>query len=422
MLMVSMTRVLSELLGAGEPMFAIAMKQLERSSGNQSIDVKLTSDIIAKSHIGLRALGLDPRDTTGRELYGALQGLVALHDTFLARRLGADDPTDTRDMMQRIRVAAENVHMPRSAWVFKHSVAKRLLKATPPHKVMKALHYRSLDSMIKREPIDELFVAMRLIESEAWQKAFVAKYKNLTPLDFEVRDIEVIIMDETRWATLVETYVRSRHHNLTHLKELGVVALLPLPIKHLRGITISLFPRVLHYINEIRLYSAFFKLQQVRPQFGAVVAETINDDPGEHVTVAGNPLHWRIVHQHFAKNVTTLPEVFEPHVRMEDLEWRKAEAVLFELEPALQFWHNMDYVGALRDGQPVSFNLMDMAANYVNQLSYENRSVSAMRRSLWSEISLRYIAQPMLERQVIDQLDLSQESADLFKLSFGSRI
>src|SRR5512141_2571674 len=92
MLMVSMTRVLSELLGAGEPMFSIAMQQLERSSGGYGVDVKLTADIIAKGHAGMRALGLDPRDTTGPELYGALQGMIALHDTFLVKRLGGDDP------------------------------------------------------------------------------------------------------------------------------------------------------------------------------------------------------------------------------------------------------------------------------------------------------------------------------------------
>lgn len=422
MLKVIMTRVLSELLGAGEPMFTIAMRQLERASGNQSIDVKLTADIIARSHAGMRALGLDPRDTTGRELYSALMSLIALHDTFLAQRLGAEDPTDTADIIHRIRIAAENVHMPHKAWVMKHSVAKRLLKATPPRKVMKALHYRSIDSMVKRESIDELFIAIRLVESEKWQQAFVAKYHMLQPLDFEVRNIDIITLDATKWAPIVEPYVQTHRHNLTHLKELGVIALLPLPVKHLSGITISLFPRVLHYINEIRLYSAFFKLQQVRPGFGDIIAETINNDPGEHVNVAGSPLHWRIVHRHFAKRDEVLPEVFEPHIRMEDLEWRRAEAILFELEPALQFWHEMDFVGVARDGEAVSFNIMDMAANYVNRLDYRNRSVMHMKHALWSEISLRYIAQPMLERQVVSQLDFSSETADLFKISFDTRI
>jgi hypothetical protein len=114
--------------------------------------------------------------------------------------------------------------------------------------------------------------------------------------------------------------------------------------------------------------------------------------------------------------------MFEPHVRLEDLEWRKAEAVLYELEPALHFWHDMDYVGAVRADGPVSFNLLDMAANYVNGLPYSRRSVGHMRQSLWSEICQRYIAQPMLERQALSQLDSSRNKADLFMLEYSGKI
>jgi hypothetical protein len=417
-----MTRVLSELLGAEEPMFGIALRQLEKASGNMGVDVRLTTDIIAKAHAAHRALGLDPQDTTGRELYHALLGMVARHDDFLARRLGATDSEDVADILQRVRIASQNAHIPRKGWFLKHSVAKRLLKATPPRQVMRALHYRSVDSMIKREPVGELMIAIRVLESQKWQHAFLAKYSKLKPIDFEVRDIEVVYLNDERWCGFTEQFVRANHHNLTHLKEMGVIALLPLPIARLRGIAVTVLPLVLHYINEIRLYSAFFKLQQVNADFGDTLVETLTIDPSERINIAGQPLHWRVVHRHFGKYTEMLPEMFEPHVRLEDLEWRKAETVLYELEPALHFWHDMDYVGSLYDAQPVSFNLMDMAANYVNNLPYDRRAVGRMRQSLWSELCQRYVAQPMFERQVLRQLDADRNKADLFMLSYSDKL
>lgn len=43
-----MSRLISELLGATEPMFSMALKQLENVSGKPSVDVKLTAEIIEK--------------------------------------------------------------------------------------------------------------------------------------------------------------------------------------------------------------------------------------------------------------------------------------------------------------------------------------------------------------------------------------
>lgn len=47
-----------------------------------------------------------------------------------------------------------------------------MLKLTPPRKVMRQLGYRSIDSMLKRESIYELYVAMRFVESQEWLQAF----------------------------------------------------------------------------------------------------------------------------------------------------------------------------------------------------------------------------------------------------------
>lgn len=415
-----MSKVLSELLGAQEPFFSIALQQLEQASGNESVDVRLSAEIMGKVRQKTRELGLDPKDTTAEELYHALLGLAKKHDAFLARRIGAKDASDVRDILPRMKTFMEQLDIPKSVWVLKASVAKRLLKTTPPKRTMKQLGYRSIDSMLKREPTGELYAALRFAETPEWLERFVQKYKKLSPSDFETRTIEFIQLDPKKWGDIANTFVAKNRHNLTHLKEMGVIVILPLPVRQLPGVTITVLPLLLHYVNEIRFYSAFFKLQQVQPRFGHILADTIAQDPGEHANMAGNKLHWRIIGRHFGSVPREQhPEIFEPHLQPEDLAWRKAEEVLYRIEPALHFWHDMDYV-ALQDGAlpPVSFNLVDVAVSYVNQLQYGQQSVYHFRQSLTTEVYTRYLQRRALEMQVLKQLDSRVPQPDFEALQF----
>lgn len=417
-----MSRVLSELLNAEEPLFSLAIKQLEQASGNPSVDVRLTAEIVGKVHMKMRALGLDPKDTTGGELYRALFNLVQMHDRFLAERIGCLDAEDVEAVLVRLKDVLDALDVPKKAWVLKHSVAKRLLKATPPKKVMKQLGYRSVDSMIKREPVGELFGAIRLVESQEWQDSFVRKYKNLHPTDFETREIEVVYLDPTKWGDLPTEYVLHKRHNITHLKETGTIVMMPMPEKRMPGITITVLPLLLHYVNEIRLYSSYFKSQQVKPDFAQIIIHTLIRDPGKHAAVGGQHVHWRVIHRHFGTPNYDHPEIFEPHVEPDDLLWRRAEETLYRLEPALHFWYDMEYVGVVFDGRQVSFNLMDMAVSYVNRLAYGKQSVHHLRDSLWNEIYMRYMGEKVIERQVLKQLDNETIEPDVLAIGLKGEL
>jgi hypothetical protein len=72
-----MAQLLQSILGLREPMFSAGMSRLERSTGHSAVDVRLIADIISKAHQVIRSLGLDVRDTTGRELYSALKASIA---------------------------------------------------------------------------------------------------------------------------------------------------------------------------------------------------------------------------------------------------------------------------------------------------------------------------------------------------------
>jgi hypothetical protein len=382
------------------------MKQLEEATGKKGIDVKLIGDILEKTHDATRRLGLDHTDTTGRELYHALLAKIKAHDQHLARAIGGTDAEDVQQLLPLIKLAVERADVPKSCWVLKKSVAKEMLRKKPPPTTMKLLGYRSIDSMLKHENLAEVYGALRFAESPEWLNAFNEQYKGLRPSDFETREIEFVVMPASRWGGIAEHFVAKKRHNITHLKELGVILILPIKLKKLPGITITAMPLLFHYINEIRLYSAYFKLQQVKKDFGKIFVETLIADPGKAAVMAGQHVHWRVIQRYFGKlEKEHHPEIFEPHVQPEDLHWRKAEDALYRIDPELGFWRDMDYVARFEDGRPISFNLMDVSVGYANNTPYEQRVIYHFRESLWNEIFMRYMGEKTLEQQILLQLD-----------------
>lgn len=399
-------KLLSELLDAKEPMFSMALKQLEKASGQNSMDIKLGTEILDKAHKAMDELGLDHKDTTGKELFQTLVVKIKQHDEHLAEQLGIKPGESPTEMIPKIREIAMKSDMNKTAWVLKKSVAKEFLRKTPPKNIMKRLGYRSIDSMLKNENLSEIYGALRFAEDGEWLNKFNGHYDSVTPSDFEEREIEFVIMPHDRWADICEKFIQKKKHNITHLKELGVILMLPIKLDKLPGMPIWVGALLFHYINEIRLYSAFFKLEQVQPDFGKIFVDTLIADPDMGPIMVGQNVHWRVIQRYFGKIKDEYhPEVFEPHVQPEDLHWRKAEEALYGIDPELEFWKDLDYVGLVFEGKPVTFNMMDVAASYTNNTSYEKREFYHFREALWNEIFIRYMGEGILEEQILNQLD-----------------
>ncbi|MCA9345195.1 hypothetical protein KC871_01065 [Candidatus Saccharibacteria bacterium] len=417
-----MSRFISQLLGATEPMFTIAVQQLEQASGKPGVDVRLTAEIIGQIHQKTADLRLDPKDTTGKELYAALLHRFKRDDEHLAKQIGGHNATDVQDLLPKMKAAAEEVKIAKKCWVLKKSVAKEFLRKTPPPNIMKKLGYRSIDSMLKNENIFEIYGALRFAESADWLNAFDAQYTDIKPSDFEERDIEIVPMPADRWADIAEPFVHKKRHNITHVKELGIILMLPIKTTEMPGITMTVMPLLFHYINEIRLYSSFFKLQQVKPNFAEIVINTLIADPGDAAVMAGQAVHWRVIQRYFGKLENEYhPEIFEPHVQPEDLHWRKAENILYQIDPELGWWRDLDYVGVMHAGRPVTFNLMDIALSYSNNTPYAKRAVFHFREALWNELFMRYMGEKTLEQQVLGQLNNSLIAPETIHASVKGR-
>ncbi len=401
-----MTKLLTNLLEAKQPLFTRALDQLEQASGRKGMDVKLTAEIIEKFHKKTKELGLDPNDTTGPELYKALINQAMKHDLHLAKQIGAKDEHDVYEIIPLAVKAINATKMPRDCWVLKDSVARKMLKNIPPQNIMKRLNYRSVDSMLKRENLYEIYGALRFAEDEDWLNKFNEQYESLKPTDFETREIKLVVMPKERWGDIAAHYIEKKRHINTHLKELGVVLILPPIQPRMSGIATKVITLTFHYYNEVRLYSAFFKAQQVKPDFGKIFVNTLIADPSEAAVMAGQQVHWRVIQRYFGKlKDEKHPEVFEPHVQPEDLHWRKAEELMCKIDPELKFWEDLDYVGVMYDDRPITFNFMDVVLSYSNEVGYDDRYVYHFKEALWNEVFMRYMGEKTLEDQILRQLD-----------------
>ncbi len=407
--------MLSELLGVAEPNLTRIIRGLEVASGHPNIDVRLTAEVIGLARLKVREMGLDVDDTSGRELYHSLQQMIAKHDEFLAEHLEAK--SDGEVNLIGLKKTIDKLDLPRGCWTLKNSAAKRLLKTSPPKQAMKKLGYKSIDSMLKREPPANIYLAIQLAESGMWQQKFIKSYKGLSPSDFTKSEVKVLIVNEDHLLATSRDYVRRHRHNIVSLKEFGIIALLPLPTKSLPGAHLTILTMLISALNDMRAHSTYLKLQQVKPNFGALVSKTLQGQP-VGLTVAGQHLPWRIIQQYLSRlEIIHHPDIFGPHVQPEDVAWHKPEEVLFRLEPALKFWENVDFVGALYKDQPVSFNLMDSALSYCNSLAYTNQATHYFRDSLLTELYLRYLLETPLGERALNKLDdgLVGEHVDLFE-------
>ena len=398
---------LAELLNATEPAFSLAIRDLEKITGRKATDLLLLDEMRQKAFNRMHRMKLDHKDTTARELYHALENRVRDDNLRLAKLIGGDDDSDVKKLVPLMIKAARTADIPMQAWALKRSVAKDMLREMPPKQMMEHLGYRSINSLLKREPFDEIYTALRFTEGDDWLSDYNQLFKSVKSSDFEERKINIIQMDHDKWVDQAGKYTKKKLHNVTHTKEMGTIIVVPMHCEKMRCLPLKTMDLLFHYTNEVRLYSSFYKLKSKHKKLGAEVVETLNADPGDAAIIAGQHVHWRVIQRYFGKlKDEKHPEAFEPHVHPEDLHWRKAEEVLIDIDPELEFWRNLDYI--IHDHgeeEHVSLNLTDVSFAYSNEVKFKDRYVYHARESLWNEIFMRYMGKSNLEDQILNQLD-----------------
>ncbi|MDB5184612.1 MAG: hypothetical protein JWN38_420 [Candidatus Saccharibacteria bacterium] len=403
-----MTRFLSESLQAPEPFFRSALKRLEQAHGNPSQDIRLSTEVQRLVRGKLPLMGLDPHDTTPEELYHALQERVRADDARLVKRLRTIAATHISleaDVVAGMVHALQHLPIDTQCYALKPASLKALIKKQPPKKAMKQLGYRSLDSMLKHEPMASIMAAAQLCEAPSWYKSLTERYKKLSPTDFEMRTLSISYPASKRWQKLGHSSVAERHHNILSLPELGAVVLLPLPQAAPAGAVTASLVLALHGLNEIKASSTFLKLCQVRPDFGAIVQTIATEEPKLQTHLLDRSVPWQLIQRYYARMQQAFrDDLFEPHISLSDLSWHNVEHSLSLIEPTMHFWQGTPHLALAHGRQAVSLNLVDAALNLCNQLPFEQRINQYFKTSLWHELMLRYLHDDTVEATVLAEL------------------
>jgi hypothetical protein len=403
-----MTRFLSESLQAPEPSFRLQLRQLEQANGRPSADIRLSVDVNRLTRDKIKELGLDPHDTTPKELYLALQSHLKDDDlrvTKLLRTRAATHVSAEAEVIAGLAHVLRESQRGQSVYALKPARFKQLLKKSVPKHVMKQLGYRSVDSLVRHEAPALILTAAQFAEGKGWWHDLLSQYKKLTSQDFETREIAILHPDSSRWRELSSSVVAHTKHNVYCLKELGAIVLLPLPKTAPIGTTMASLMLALQSLSDLKSSSTYLQLCQVRPDFGSLVQTIVSGEPELQTTLLDQAVPWRLIQRSLSRLPEALhQELFEPYIQTTDLSWKSLGVALNEIEPSLSFWEGTEYLGLVHEGKPVSLHALDVALNLCNQLSFDQRLVRNFQNSLWHELLLRYLQPQTLEQTLLTVL------------------
>lgn len=305
-------------------------------------------------------------------------------------------------------------------FVLKKEKAEEILRENPPPNIIKALKYKDVDELLAKEDLTEIFSALRFVESNEWMhKAFDETYKELKPGDFEKRKADLRVLSG-KWLKIAEKFVKKKYHNISHLKELGVIFVIPLKIDT-PGETLRLFSLILHYFHEINFYSRLFERASKEKDFGRRLISLLKGSVLEKLPRAeSGGMNWMIIQQYLAKHDENDPRLFIPHVNPEAIHWKKAEQDISHLGKKfanidIELWLDVDWVGGYFkskvqspkskvEEELVSFDLVDVVMSLIKdkgQIKY----LYHQQEALWNKVFREYMGGDNLEKLMIENFD-----------------
>ncbi|KKU94119.1 MAG: hypothetical protein UY26_C0003G0270 [Candidatus Jorgensenbacteria bacterium GW2011_GWA1_48_13] len=353
-------------------------------------------------------------EATAREIYNALISKIEADDNIISRALG-NLVCSKKEDCNKVLDIARKVMNSQKGFFLKIDKAREFLMNEPPKKILSFLGYDSVQDMLQKEDLLEVYAALRFIEGNEWlNNVFFKQYETLTPADFEEREITLKALSP-RWDQAAQTFVAKKHHNISHLKELGLVFVIPIALG-ISGELLRMLSLVLHYLHEIPFYSEMFRrIAETPTNFSLNFVSLLRGDVFDGRVPEGEKSLWLVVQRYLAKDDENDWRLFYPHINPEAIHWYKAERDLVEIGNKFNhfgtevgFWHHLDWVGDyFKDeaGVPVlvSFDLVDTVMSLVKEKEM-TKYLYHHQEALWNKIFREYFSHDELEKYAKDHL------------------
>jgi len=335
-----------------------------------------------------------PFDASAETVRTALKNLIAENEEkLLAYMASVEGNTEFEKAVH----LARSIARVDKGFFLKKEFGAEILKKCKPEKLLTFLGYATVEEMLARHDVTEVFSALRFIESEEWMhETFKKAYSGFTAKDFEERDIEIKVLGP-EWTEVAKKFVEKKHHNVSHLKEFGVIFLNPIK-EDVRGKFLRDFALLFHYFHEIAFYSMLFKKYAAAPDFADHFQALLRGDVKETKTVG--EAEWLIVQRYLFKIDPRDPRLFLPRVNPESVHWFRGERDIVAFGKAnpslgLSWWTDLDWAGYIfRDGKEevVSLDLEDNAMEEVSAVEGKNEHLNYhQREALWTRLFMEYV-------------------------------
>jgi len=401
---------LAKLLGTTREKLETLAEEMGEFTGRKGIPEALLEKIGAGRKEALAQLGLGDSPSAG-EVLKALSAKVNSTEEGLLELLGEVD-CQTQAGCAPLIAEAVKIAKPPRGFFLKEDKARELITANPPRSVMDVLGYATPREMLEKEDLYEVFSSLRFVEDRKWlNDVFFAPYAELTPADFEEREVQVRVLEAHKWARAAAAFMKKKFHNVSHLKELGVV--FTIPVEQEDGAVLRLFSLLFHYLHEVPFYAQHFQLAAKDPErFAGTVVADLRGDVREFVPPVENLVAWMIIQRYLYKENPADPRLAVPHISPESLHWKRAADDIAEFgrknpQLGLGFWSERAHVAGFFGEKLISFNFEDNVFSAVPGQEVEQYTYH-MREALWNRLFTDYFekGEEVLETLMVE--DFSQ--------------
>lgn len=352
----------------------------------------------------LNELGLTNGDRRAENVHALLIKQIENIDSILFDYLGKPDLGKMHHVCGKLCATAEQIHQFKKGTFVKRQYIIDALNKFPPNNMLEHFKCKDVNELIYEKGFESVFCALRFVESQEWMHEFFkVTYENIRPENFEER-LPILHILETEWLGVAEKFLKRKYHNVSHLKELGIIFVIPLPIDT-RGETVRLFSLILHYMHEVEFYSDLFKQFMSDEDFSNKIQSLLRGDVIDKPLPDDGKLNIRIVQRYLAKSDDKDFRLFEPHLNPEAEHWYAAERDFGHLSKlmgregvATGYWTGLDFVGDFfKDGIGgqseneevlISFDLIDLAMSLVDRERI--KYLYHQQEALWNKIFFDY--------------------------------
>jgi len=284
---------------------------------------------------------------------------------------------------------------------------KEILFLEKPKKIMAHFSFRRVEELFEKIDIWEILASLRFVEGIDWlNKKFLPYYLSLKASDFEKRQIKIIELSE-KWSPLAKKFIKKKFHNISHLKEFGLIFIIPLKESSQEKFFCD-FALIFHYLREIEFFDQLFRSFRKKRDWQRNLIKSLEGiKPEEKNKTRAN--NWLIFSQYLAKINKNDWRLALPHLNSESCHWYRATTDLVKLgkkiglkDEDLKFWQGTNWLGDFffRDKKEelVSFNFLDISLSLANKrkefYSYH------FHEALWNRIFEKIFPQRKIEEEL----------------------